>query len=81
MLVSLMRLQYQYARTGQGWDEYTSARAKLAARMGPPPDNHLQFEAVIGSNAEMPSLHRVVPAYFSAVQTWLAKHGLESARR
>jgi pimeloyl-ACP methyl ester carboxylesterase len=153
-VVSLMRLQYQYARTGQGWDEYTSARAKLAARMGPPPDNfpgtpdhpywqtirrwyfyepaptirqlqlpvlalfgeldnnivaeknksawesalkagghsdytlvvlpkgnHLQFEAVIGSNAEMPSLHRVVPAYFSTVQTWLEKHGLESAGR
>ena len=154
-IVSLMRLQYEYARTGQGWDEYAAARAKLAARMGPPPDNfpgtpdhpywhtikrwyfydpaptirqlqlpilalfgeldnnivaeknkaawesslkagghrdytltvlpkgnHLQFEARIGSNAEMASLQRVVPAYFSTVQAWLANRirGLDTAR-
>jgi hypothetical protein len=35
--------------------------------------NHLQFEAKIGSNAEMASLQRIVPAYFSTVQSWLAK--------
>lgn len=154
-IVSLMQRQYQYARTGQGWDEYAAARAQLAARMGPPPDNfpatpnhpywqtikrwyfydpaptirqlqlpilalfgeldnnivaeknktawesslktgghrdytltvlpkanHLQFEARIGSNAEMASLQRVVPAYFSTVQSWLAKRirGLDTAR-
>jgi len=145
-ITGLMQLQYQYARTGQGWDEYVAAREKLAARMGPPPDNfpgtpdhpywqtirrwyfydpvptirqlrlpllalfgeldnnivaeknkraweealragghpdytlivlprgnHLQFEARVGSNAEMPSLQRIVPAYFSTVQAWLAK--------
>ena len=37
-IVGLMKLQYQFARTGQGWDEYAAAREKLAARMGPPPD-------------------------------------------
>ena len=38
-----------------------------------PRGNHLQFEARVGSNAEMPSLQRIVPAYFSTVQAWLAK--------
>jgi uncharacterized protein len=37
-IVALMTLQYQFARTGKGWDEYAAAREKLAARMGPPPD-------------------------------------------
>jgi uncharacterized protein len=145
-IVGLMKLQYAFARTGQGWDDYLAARQKLAAQMGPPPDsfpgtpdhpywqtikrsyfyepgpfirqlrlpvlaifgeldnnivaeknktawetalnaggnrdytlvilpkaNHLQFEAVSGSNAEMPSLKRIVPAYFSTVASWLAK--------
>jgi pimeloyl-ACP methyl ester carboxylesterase len=145
-IVGLLKLQYQFARTGQGWDEYAAARGKLAARMGPPPDtipgtpdhpywqfirrlyfydpaptlrqlqvptlalwgeldnnvlaeknkaaweaalkaggnrdytlrilpkaNHAQFEAKVGSNAEMPSLQRIVPAYFTTIQDWLAK--------
>lgn len=145
-IVALMKLQYQFARTGQGWDEYAAARQKLAARMGTPPDtfpgtqdhpywqfirrlyfydpaptlrqlqvptlalfgeldnnilaeknksawetalkaggnrdytlrilpkaNHLQLEAKVGSNAEMASLQRFVPAYFQAVQDWLAR--------
>lgn len=38
-IVGLMKVQYQYARTGQGWAEYAATREKLAARMGPPPDN------------------------------------------
>jgi pimeloyl-ACP methyl ester carboxylesterase len=155
-IVSLMKVQYQFARTGQGWDEYATNRAKLAAQakaagvVWPPPDlfpatadhpywqfirrlyfydptptlrqlrvptlaiwgeldnnimaakneaaweadlkaggnrdftlrvlpkaNHAQFEAKLGSNAEMASLQRVVPAYFSTIQDWLAKriHG------
>jgi pimeloyl-ACP methyl ester carboxylesterase len=37
-IIGLMKLQYQFARTGQGWDEYAATREKLAARMGPPPD-------------------------------------------
>jgi len=153
-IVALMKLQYGFAKTGQGWDEYAAARQKLAAQMGPPPDsfpgtpdhpywqtirrsyfydpqpvirrlrvpvlaifgeldnnivaeknknaweaalkaggnrdytlvtlpkaNHAQFEAIVGSNAEAPSLKRIVPAYFSTVQSWLAKriHGLDSA--
>lgn len=145
-IVGLMKLEYEFARTGQGWDEYLAARQKLASQMGPPPDsfpatpdhpywqtikrsyfydpgpiirqlrlpvlaifgeldnnivaeknkgaweaalkaggnrdytlvilpkaNHALFEATIGSNAEMPSLKRIVPAYFSTVENWLAK--------
>lgn len=37
-IVDLMRLQYQFARTGQGWEQYAAARQTLAARMGSPPD-------------------------------------------
>jgi pimeloyl-ACP methyl ester carboxylesterase len=33
-----MKLQYEFVRTGQGWDQYMAAREKLAARMGKPPD-------------------------------------------
>ena len=36
-IVALMKLQYQFARTGEGWDEYAAARTALAARMGRPP--------------------------------------------
>jgi pimeloyl-ACP methyl ester carboxylesterase len=144
-IVGLMQLQYRFARTGQGWDEYAAAREKLAARMGRPPDNfpgsqddpywgsirrsyfydpaptlrrlqvptlalfgeldnnmvaeknkaawesalraagnrdytlrilpranHLQLEASRGSNEDMASLHRFVPAYFTTVRDWLA---------
>jgi pimeloyl-ACP methyl ester carboxylesterase len=155
-IVGLMKLQYEFARTGQGWDDYVAAREKLAAQMGPPPKNfpgtrddlywqtikrsyfyepaptirqlrvpvlaifgeldnnivaeknkaaweaalkrggnhdytlvilpkanHLQFEATVGSNAEMPSLKRIVPVYFSTVEDWLAKRiaGLDVATR
>ena len=37
-IVALMRLQYRFARTGEGWDEYLAARQKLASRLGRPPD-------------------------------------------
>ena len=37
-VVSLMKLQYRFARTGEGWDDYLAARQKLASRMGRPPD-------------------------------------------
>ncbi len=144
-IIGLMKLQYAYASTGKGWDQYAAARAKLAARMGPPPDtmpgtpdhpfwqsikryyfydpvpvlrqlqtptlavwgeldnnilavknkaawddalkaagnrdytlvilpkgNHAQWEAKAGSNAEMKSLQRFVPAYFTTIGDWLA---------
>ena len=35
--------------------------------------NHLQLEARVGSNVEMASLHKFVPAYYTTVQEWLAK--------
>lgn len=145
-IVGLMKLQYEFARTGQGWDQYAATREKLAARMGSPPDtfpgtpdhpywqfirrlyfydpaptlrqlqvptlalfgeldnnilaeknkaaweaalkaggnrdytlrilpkaNHVQIESKIGNNAEMASLQRFVPAYFTTIQDWLAK--------
>jgi uncharacterized protein len=37
-IMAVLTLQYQFARTGQGWDEYAAARDKVAARLGPPPD-------------------------------------------
>jgi hypothetical protein len=38
-VVELMTLQYDYLRTGQGWDRYLAARDKIAARMaGKPPE-------------------------------------------
>jgi hypothetical protein len=38
-----------------------------------PKANHIQLEAKVGTNAEMASLDRFVPAYFTTVQDWLAK--------
>jgi uncharacterized protein len=37
-IIGLLNLQYQFARNGQGWEQYAAARENLAARMGPPPD-------------------------------------------
>jgi pimeloyl-ACP methyl ester carboxylesterase len=146
-ILGVMRLQYEFARTGRGWEEYAAARERLSARIGRPPDdtypatpehpywqfirrlyfydpaptlrrlqvptlalfgeldnnvlaaknkaawdsalgaggngdytsrilpkaNHVQLEARAGNNAEMASLQRFVPAYFTTVQEWLAK--------
>jgi hypothetical protein len=145
-IVGVMKLQYEFARSGQGWDAYAAAREKLAARLGRPPDtfpatpdhsywgfirrlyfydpaptlrqlqvptlalfgeldnnvvaeknkaawdaalrvagnrdytssvlpkgNHIQLDAKVGSNAEMPSLQRFVPAYYTTIHDWLAK--------
>jgi pimeloyl-ACP methyl ester carboxylesterase len=144
-IVELMKMQYHYARTGTGWDDYANARARLATRIGRPPDtfpgtpddpawryirllyfydpaptlrqlrtptlalfgeldnniladkneaawraalqaaghpdftlrvlpkaNHMLLEAKVGSNAEMVSLQRFVPEYFTTVHEWLA---------
>jgi pimeloyl-ACP methyl ester carboxylesterase len=38
-----------------------------------PKANHSQFEAKVGTNAEMASLQRFVPAYSTTIQDWLAK--------
>jgi len=39
-----------------------------------PKANHLQLEAKTGSNAEMASLQRFVPAYIPTITDWLAAH-------
>jgi pimeloyl-ACP methyl ester carboxylesterase len=144
-IVDLMKLQYRFARTGEGWADYAAARAALVARLGQAPEtfpaspddpylgfvrrlyfydpaptlrqlripilalfgelddniiagknkaawdsalraggnrdytlrilpkaNHLMLEAKVGSNAEMASLQRFVPAYAATVIDWLA---------
>ena len=38
-ITALMRLQYDFARTSQGWDAYVTARGKLVARMGRAPES------------------------------------------
>ena len=145
-IVGLLKLQYEFARTGQGWDDYATAREKMVAKMGQAPDsipgtpdhpywqfirrlyfydpvptlrqlqtptlalwgeldnnilaeknkaswkaafeaggnrdytltilpkaNHAQLEAKVGSNAEMKSLQRFVPGYFTTIEDWMAK--------
>ncbi len=37
-IVELMKLQYTFARTAEGWDAYAAARQTLAARIGDPPE-------------------------------------------
>jgi pimeloyl-ACP methyl ester carboxylesterase len=36
-IIALLKLQYAYARTGNGWDEYATARGKIVARLGAAP--------------------------------------------
>jgi uncharacterized protein len=36
-IVGLMRAQYEFARTGRGWEAYQATRDKLVARLGRPP--------------------------------------------
>ncbi len=143
-IVGLMKLQYDFARTGQGWAEYAATRERLGAQRSPdtfpgtpdhsywqlirrlyfydpaptlrqlqaptlalfgeldnnilaeknkvaweaalkaadnrdftlrilPKANHAQLEAKVGTNAEMASLQRFVPAYFTTIQDWLAR--------
>ena len=38
-ITGLLQLQYDFARTGQGWDAYTAARDKLVARLGRAPES------------------------------------------
>lgn len=38
-IVAIMKLQNNFARTGSGWDEYLAARARLAGRIGNPPED------------------------------------------
>ncbi len=67
-IVELMTLQYQYLRTGRGWDDYAAAREKIAARMGgnPPeafpatPDHpYLQFIRPLILHDPAPAIRRI----------------------
>jgi pimeloyl-ACP methyl ester carboxylesterase len=154
-IVALIGLQYDFARTGNGWEAYATAREKLATRMGAPPEtafpstpghpqwqvikrtyfydpvptlrqlkvpalamwgeldnnitaeknkpawdaaleaagnrdytlvvipraNHAMLEAKVGSNAEVKSLQRFAPSYFTTLEDWLARHVRGFARQ
>lgn len=47
-----------------------------------PKANHLQWQATIGHNAEMASLHGFVAEYFTTIEAWLAQRvrGFTAAR-
>jgi hypothetical protein len=46
-----------------------------------PGADHMLLEAKVGNNAEIPTLQRFSPTYFTTAQDWLAKriHGFQSA--
>ncbi|HJR60475.1 MAG TPA: alpha/beta hydrolase [Vicinamibacterales bacterium] len=56
-IVQVMKLQYEFARTGEGWDGYAAARQKLAARIGRPPDSFPE-------TPDHPSWHAIRRLYF-----------------
>ena len=39
-----------------------------------PKANHAMLEATVGSNAEVKSLRRFAPSYFTTIKGWLGKH-------
>ena len=140
-IIGLMNQQFEFARTGQGWEAYLATRERLGAQRSPdtfpatrdhpywnsvrmalydpaptlqkltvptlalfgeldnniladknraaweaalktaghrdytlrilPKANHYQWEAKLGTNAELASLQGFVPAYFATVAEWL----------
>ncbi len=140
-IAGLMKQQFEFARTGQGWEEYLATRERLGAQRSPDTfpatrdhpywnsvrmalydpgpalrqlsvptlaifgaldnnilavknsaaweaalkagghrdytlhtllkANHMQWEAKLGTNAELASLHGFVPDYFTIVEGWL----------
>ena len=55
-IVGLMQLQYEYARTGIGWDAYAAKREQMAARMGEAPAS-FRAHATIRTGHRQPRLH------------------------
>src|SRR5204863_7860886 len=59
-IIAVLNLQYEFAKTGQEWDEYAAAREKLAARLGNPPDtipgtpDHPHWESFGGRTSTIP---------------------------
>ena len=58
----------------QMWDEGKPGGNRDYALKVLPKANHYQWEAKVGSNAEMAALKRFVPEYFTTIQDWLGKH-------
>ena len=67
-IVGLMKLQYEFLRTGQGWNEYMEARTQIVSRMGgnPPeafpatPDHpYLQFIRPLVLHDPAPALRQL----------------------
>ena len=57
------------------WEEALEAAGNRdSALVVIPQADHAMLEARVGSNAETRSLQRFVPAYFTTVEDWLAKH-------
>jgi dienelactone hydrolase len=56
----------------QAQNEMTGGHRDYTLRILPKA-NHLQLEAKVGTNAEMASLQRFVPVYFTTIRDWLAK--------
>jgi pimeloyl-ACP methyl ester carboxylesterase len=69
-IVGILKLQYEFARTGKGWDEYAAARAKMIAKMGPAPktipgtqdDPYWQFIRRLYFYDPVPTLRRLQTA-------------------
>ncbi len=56
-IIHLMQLQYQYARTGEGWEQYLAARRELVSRLGRAP-------ASVSDNPSDPSWTPIRKMYF-----------------
>jgi hypothetical protein len=65
ILAEKNKAAWDAALAASGNQDYTS--------MILPRANHIMLEARVGNNAEMASLERFVPTYFTAVHDWLAK--------
>ncbi len=66
-VIAVLKLQYEYARTGKGWEEYAARRATLAETMGAPPDTipgtrdhpHWQFIRALYFYDPVPTLRQL----------------------
>jgi uncharacterized protein len=50
-IIGIMKLQYRFAQTSQGWNEYAAARENLSARIGRAPDTFRRRETTLTGNS------------------------------